>query len=129
MGNPRTGHYECPRCKSREVYESRETTGAIAMSINAPGPIDPTLVNKIEETVVRCVQCREKSVWYDSAETKAFKAQRETAATRVIGFISGFLFLFGGLYILNEDLEGTTGLMVGVFSASAFFFLVGIVSR
>jgi hypothetical protein len=128
MGNPRTGYYQCPRCNGRDVYESEETTGAMAMTLNTPGPVDPTIVNPIKGTVVRCRNCGEIAKWYDSAETVAYKAKRDAGASTVIGYIGGIVFLLLGLQISSEGLDGTRGLMIGCFVASAISFLIGFSS-
>jgi hypothetical protein len=126
MGNPRTGYYQCPRCNSQKVYESEETIGAMGMTLDAPGPVDPMLINRVTGKVSRCFDCGEKAIWHDSAETQAYKAKRDSSVTTVISFIGGFVFLFLGLWIIGEDLEGTTGLKIGAFVASGFFFLMGV---
>ncbi len=126
MGNPRTGHYECPRCQGQDVYKSEETTGAMAMTLDTPGPVDPTLVNYTKSTVIRCRNCGEKARWFDSPETIRYKQKRDSSATKVIGIIAGIGFFFGGIYIMAQDIEGTTGLVIGAFVASAFFLLIGI---
>ena len=100
----------------------------MAMTLNTPGPVDPILVNHIKSTVIRCTICREKSTWHDSAETIAYKQKREKKQMKAVGLISGFGFLFGGLYIVDQGSEGTTGLAIGTFVASAIFFLIGLAS-
>jgi hypothetical protein len=125
MGNPRTGYYQCPRCNGRNAYESEETTGAIALTLNTDNPVDPTIIRPTTGTVMRCKDCSEKTKWFDSAETIAYKAKRETKANTVIGYVGGVVFFFSGFWIIGQDLDGLTGLTIGSFVASAVFFLVG----
>ena len=125
MGNPKTGHYQCPRCNGRSAYESEETTGAMALTLNTDNPVDPTLIRSTTGIVMRCRDCGEKTKWYDSAETVAYKAKRDAKASIVISYLGGVVFLFMGFYIIGQDLDGTTGLTIGVFVASATFFLAG----
>lgn len=119
------GHYMCPRCNGQEFYESEETTGAYAMTLDTPGPVDPTIVNRITGVVVRCVNCREKARWIDSPEALAEKSRVESVQYAWVGFVFGFVFLILGLYIAGEDIDGTSGLMYGSFAGSALMFFVG----
>lgn len=125
MANPRTGHYQCPRCNGYEAYESEETTGAIATTLNTDGPVDPTIIRSTTGIVMRCKDCGEKTKWFDSAETKAYKSKRDAKASTIICYLGGGAFLFGGLYVLNAGVSGTTGLAIGAFVASAFFLFLG----
>lgn len=128
MGNPRTGYYECPRCNGREAYESEETTGAMATTLNTNGPVDPTIIRATTGIVMRCKDCGEKVKWFDSAETKAYKSKRDNKASTIICYFSGVLFAVFGFYVLGQDLDGTTGLTIGVFVASAAFLFMGYAS-
>lgn len=123
VSNP--GHYFCPRCKGVEVYESKETVGAFAVSFDSPGPVDPTLVNRIQGTVVRCVNCAEKAVWIDSPEAIAANKRQKSVEYAWVGGIFGVVFLCLGIFILSSDVPGTSGLMFGSFFGSAVFFLIG----
>jgi hypothetical protein len=125
MANPRTGYYQCPRCNGREAYESEETTGAMAMTLNTDNPVDPTIIRSTTGIVMRCKECGEKTRWFDSAETVAYKTKRDAKASTVISYVGGLGFLFMGFYIIGQGLEGTTGLTIGVFVASAIFLLMG----
>ncbi len=128
MANPKTGYYECPRCNGRNAYESEETTGAMAVTLNTDNPVDPTLIRSTTGIVMRCKECGEKTKWFDSAETKAYKSKRAAKASTVICYFGGAAFLFGGFYILNAGISGTTGLAIGTFVASAIFLFMGYVS-
>jgi hypothetical protein len=51
------GKQVCIRCKSDRIYYTEETIGAIGMTLNTPGPVDPVLVNSVKGTVSRCQDC------------------------------------------------------------------------
>jgi hypothetical protein len=128
MANPRTGYFKCPRCNGHDAYESEEATGAIATTLNTDGLVDPTIIRSTTGIVMRCKECGEKTKWFDSAETKAYKFKRDAKASTIICYLSAGAFLFGGFYVLNAGLSGTTGLVIGAFVASAFFLFLGYVS-
>jgi hypothetical protein len=89
MGNVKhEGHYQCPRCSGRDYYFSEETAGAYAMTLNAPGPVDPTIVNTIKKNVARCNQCQSEMKWIPSSA--ALKA-RETGDQKYYAFTGLFL--------------------------------------
>lgn len=123
------GQYVCPRCGSNEAYQSEEVTGAMALSYDTPGPVDPTMVSAIKGKVMRCKDCGEKTNWVLSAEGRRAKARRETKANSVIGIIFGVVFSLLGLYLMGAGIPGTTIIMVGCFVIAAVFFGVGILSR
>jgi hypothetical protein len=97
----------------------------MALTLNTESPVDPTIIQSTTGIVMRCKDCGEKTKWFDSAETVAYKTKRDAKASTVIGYVGGVGFLFMGFYIIGQDLEGTTGLTIGVFVASAIFFLAG----
>jgi hypothetical protein len=128
MGNPKTGYYQCPRCNGRNAYESEETTGAMAMTLNTNNPVDPTFIQSTSGIVMRCTECGEKTKWFDSAETKAYKAKRDANASTIICYLGGGAFLFGGIYILGAGISGTTGIAIGSFALSVIFLFMGYAS-
>jgi hypothetical protein len=54
---PYPGTYQCPRCNSREVYDSEKTIGVSAMTIDVPGPVNSTIVNVDKVSAKRCRYC------------------------------------------------------------------------
>jgi hypothetical protein len=54
---PYPGCYQCPRCNSREVYDSEKTIGVSAMTIDVPGPVNSTIVNVDKVDAKRCRYC------------------------------------------------------------------------
>lgn len=126
MVNPKTGYYQCPRCSGNNVYESEEVIGAMGLTLNTPGAVDPTMVNQIKNKVMRCWECREVAKWIDSPETAAYKAKRDASATKLVAGVGSLGFIFLGLYIVGEGIEGTTWLAVGSFVAAGLFALVAI---
>jgi|LakMenE01Jun11ns_1017448.scaffolds.fasta_scaffold9741767_1 hypothetical protein len=128
MGNPRTGYYLCPRCNGRDAYESTETTGAMAMTLNTPGPVDPTIVNQVKGIVMRCRDCGEQVKWNDSAETLAYKAQRDTNWAAWFGTPAGFAMVIAGIYFINDPYIGSTvgeKVTIGFLLVMGSLFLLG----
>lgn len=119
------GRFVCPSCGGLDSYVSEETTGAYAMTLNTPGPIDPTIINPITSKVNRCRNCGEKVYWVDSPEYAAYKLNRESEASSIISIIFGVIFLFFGLWVVGESIEGTGNLALGIFVCSALFLLFG----
>jgi hypothetical protein len=128
MGNPNTGHYKCPRCESSKAYESEENTGAMGLTLNTGGPVDPTIIRATTSIVMRCSDCGEKTKWFDSAETIAYKAKRDATASTVICYVAGVIFLLAGIYVIGLDISGTTGATIFTFAMSAIFLFFGFVS-
>lgn len=135
MGNPKTGYYECPRCSGRDVYESEEITGAMAMTLNTPGPVDPTIVNPVKGKVTRCRNCREKVKWHDSAETIAYKQKRESKWNAYGGTPAGALMclaslaLFFNTHLFDWGAPLSTGekVFAGVLGIlGVIYFFVGV---
>ena len=126
MANPKTGFYQCPRCLGQDVYESEEVIGAFGLTLNTPGPVDPTLINPVTGNVVRCRNCGEKVKWFDSQETTTYKAERDAALTKYICFGFSFVFFILGFWVLGQDLDGTNGLIWGSFIGSGVLLLLGL---
>ena len=112
------GHYECPRCNSTDVFESQETTGAMAFTLNTPGPVDPTIINPIKSQVYLCRNCGEKAKWIPNARYIAAKLEKETRMMPWVSAPFAVIFTLVGLYVLNEPWlrESPTGIGVGLFS-------------
>jgi hypothetical protein len=92
------GHWECTSCKGRNVYVSEEVSGAMAVTINTPGPVDPTYINTIRNKVTRCSDCGERAIWILSPEGIKAKARRENAQMVWVGYIFGVVFAATALY-------------------------------
>jgi hypothetical protein len=77
---PYPGCYQCPRCNSREVYDSQKTIGVSAMTIDVPGPVNSTIVNVDKVDAKRCRYCNSVAPWIAHpkavAEAKARKAKK-----------------------------------------------------
>ena len=122
------GHWECVRCFGRDAYESEEVTGAIAGTINVPGPVSPTFINSITSKVYRCRNCGEKSKWVDSPEEVEAKKRRGVVLALRLSRIAAVMFavtaiaiplIFGGDYI-------PVSIIPAIGSVSFYFaFLVG----
>ncbi len=123
------GYHECPRCFSRDVYESQETSGAIAYTLNTPGPIDPTIINPIKNQIFMCRNCGEKANWFFNQEYIEEKRRRES---KVIPFVTApfaAVFLLLGIYVFNDPWLSTsgTGLIAGIGSL-ALAVIFGLVA-
>jgi hypothetical protein len=94
------GHWECTGCKGRDVYVSEEVSGAMAVTMNTPGPVDPTFINTIKNKVTRCKDCGERARWILSPEGVKAKGRRENSQTVWIGYFFGVVFAATALYFL-----------------------------
>jgi hypothetical protein len=130
MGNVKNeGHFECPRCSSREYYNSEETAGAYAMTLNTPGPVDPTIINTIKKNVTRCKECQSEMRWIPSAA--ALKAREKSdqkyyaftglflGALLPIGLVGGFAYVhfvdgptFSALLLGSWELRIIAGFLI-----------------
>ena len=96
MGNVKNeGHFECPRCSSREYYNSEETAGAYAMTLNTPGPVDPTIINTIKKNVTRCKECQSEMRWIPSAAALKAREKSDQKYYAFTGLFLGTLVLVG----------------------------------
>ena len=114
MSNSNKGHYQCPRCNSVDIYETTETTGAMAFTLNTPGPVDPTIVNPIRNQVFRCRDCGEKARWIPNPSYIAAKMKREA---KVMPWVSGpFTIVFAalGIWVFNDPWLRESGTGIGV---------------
>jgi len=93
------GYYKCPRCGGDQAYSSEENGRTFAMTLDTPGPVDPTVFHTIKETVSRCKNCGEKTNYIMSA---ADKAEERRAVWRVYRIISAIvLIVIAGFYIYS----------------------------
>lgn len=124
-----TGHWECTSCKGQNVYVSEEVSGATAVTINTPGPIDPTFVNTIKNKVTRCSDCGQRAIWILSPEALAAKGRKENSQMVWIGYIFGVVFAAMAAYFWLTwpfDFELTIILVIGaMILLSLIFFSVG----
>jgi DNA-directed RNA polymerase subunit RPC12/RpoP len=122
------GHYECPRCLSKDVYESEESIGAVAMTLDTPGPVNPTLINSVNAQVYRCRNCGEKAQLIFSQKYIAQKARKEAKAMPWATAPFAIIFLFVAIYIFNDPYIGNSGtgiaLAIGCVILSLIFGLV-----
>jgi hypothetical protein len=124
-----TGHWECTGCKGQNVYVSEEVSGAMAVTINTPGPVDPTFINTIKNKVTRCSNCGEKVIWILSPEALAAKGRKENSQMVWIGYISGVVFAAVAAYFWLTwpyDFDLTIILVIGAnILLSLIFFSMG----
>ena len=143
MGNVKNqGHYECPNCSGTEYYSSRETTGAYAVTLNNPGPVDTTSSHTLKRTFVRCSNCQVQMKWIPTAAALKAKDKSAKAMLSFTGFFLGAIMpvaFFGNLWYLENyvGISYTTLLnSVGIWFLAAIsllfsigFFATGIVNR
>jgi hypothetical protein len=125
------GHWECTRCKSQNVHVSEEVSGAMGVTINTPGPIDPILINTIKNKVTRCSDCGERASWILSPEALKAKGRRENAKMVWVGYLGGVAFAGTALYLWLTwpyEFELTIFLLVGASVLFSFLFFVAGVS-
>jgi hypothetical protein len=123
------GYWECTNCRSRDVYVSEEVSGAMAVTINTPGPVDPTFINQIKHNVTRCNHCGAKAMWVLTPEALKAKGRRENSQMVWIGYIASVVFAGVGLYFWLTwpyDFNLTIILVIGAMALfSLVFFMVG----
>jgi hypothetical protein len=124
-----TGYWECTNCRGRDVYVSEEISGAMAVTINTPGPIDPTYINPIKNKVTRCNVCSERAMWVLTPEALKAKGRRENSQMVWIGYIFSVVFAGMGFYFWLTwpyDFDLTIILIIGAMVLfSLIFFVVG----
>jgi hypothetical protein len=107
--------YVCPRCGSSETYSSEENGQTFALTLDTPGPVDPTLFHTMKETVTRCRNCGEKPNYkYNSADLlknskDGLKLGWSTGLSfGLIGMSLIFLplFLSGELFVITNWIGG-----------------------
>lgn len=88
---PYPGCYQCPRCNSREVYDSEKTINVSAMTIDVPGPVSSTIINSDKVDAKRCRHCNTVAPWIAHpkalAEMKARKAKKRIKIFKIFAVI------------------------------------------
>jgi hypothetical protein len=105
---------------------SEEVSGAMAVTVNTPGPIDPTFVNTIKNKITRCSDCGERAMWILSPEALAAKGRKENSQIVWIGYISGAVFAAVAAYFWLTwpyDFELTIILVIGAMIVLSIIFL------
>ena len=125
MPNPKTGHYECPRCNGRRTYESEETIGAFGMTLETENIVSPSIIRPTKGVVIRCKDCGERTKWFDSDETKAYKYNRETKQTSVILKLASVVSLLWGCYVVVTGSNESDYLAFYAWGASVVLYLWG----
>jgi hypothetical protein len=115
------GYWQCAKCKSKDVYISEETSGAYAMTLNTPGPVDPTIINTISSNVTRCNNCNSRAIW---VLTEAGQ-QRNAKLSMQISFVAGVIFFLAPFVAQIVTGLSFPEIWIGSLIASAFFFFVG----
>ena len=90
---PYPGCYQCPRCNSREVYDSEKTINVSAITIDAPGPASSTIINRDKIHATRCRYCNTEALWL--AHPKAVQEAKERKAKKMQKIIKVVFIVFG----------------------------------
>jgi threonine/homoserine/homoserine lactone efflux protein len=104
----------------------------MGVTINTPGPIDPTFINTIRNKVTRCSDCDQRAIWILSPEALKAKGRKENSQMVWVGYIFGVIF--GGMAIYfwltwPFEFDLTIGLVIGALVLFSFLsFVAGISS-
>jgi DNA-directed RNA polymerase subunit RPC12/RpoP len=107
--------YVCPRCGSSDTYSSEENGRTFAVTLDTPGPVDPTVFHTMKETVTRCKNCGEKPNYIYSAVDLLKNSQNGVKIGWTTGLSFGFvglslivlpLFLSGELFVITNWIGG-----------------------
>ena len=100
---PYPGCYQCPRCNSREVYDSEKTINVSAITIDAPGPASSTIINSDQIHTKRCRHCNTEAPWLAHPkaveEANERKAEKLRKVLKVVGIFLGAIV--GIMFALN----------------------------
>ena len=92
---PYPGCYQCPRCNSREVYDSEKTINVSAITIDVPGPASSTIINRDKIHATRCRHCNTEALWLAHPkaveEAKERKAKKMKKIAKVVGIVFGII--------------------------------------
>lgn len=106
---PYPGCYQCPRCNSREVYNSEKTISVSAMTIDVPGPVNSTIINTDKVDAKRCRHCNTVAPWIAHPkaieEAKARKVIKIKKMLKISSIVLGVLFAI----ILVINISTTVG--------------------
>ena len=112
---PYPGCYQCPRCNSREVYDSEKTIGVSAMTIDVPGPVNSTIVNVDRVDAKRCRYCNSVAPYIMHPKAKEeFDARRRRKIEKnlkrlalVLGILVGIYFAFNAVNAIGNKIESS----------------------
>jgi DNA-directed RNA polymerase subunit RPC12/RpoP len=120
MGNVKNqGSYKCPSCSGKTYYSSRETSGAYAITLNTPGPVDPTIVNTLKTTVIRCKSCQSEMKWIPTAAARKAMEKSDQKYYAFTGLFTGVLGLL--CYVAVVAYAASTGLTSFLFESGEFW--------
>jgi DNA-directed RNA polymerase subunit RPC12/RpoP len=120
MGNVKNqGSYKCPSCSGKTYYSSRETSGAYAITLNTPGPVDPTIVNTLKTTVIRCKSCQSEMKWIPTAAARKAMEKSDQKYYAFTGLFTGVLGLL--CYVAVIGYAASTGLTSFLFESGEFW--------
>ncbi len=100
---PYPGCYQCPRCNSREVYDSEKTIGVSAMTIDVPGPVNSTIVNVDKIDAKRCRYCNTVAPWLMHPKAKEeFEARKKAKRIRNLKAAGAFMVVVLSIVAINQ---------------------------
>lgn len=112
---PYPGCYQCPRCNSREVYDSEKTIGVSAMTIDVPGPVNSTIVNVDRVDAKRCRHCNSVAPYIMHPKAKEeFDTRRRRKIEKnlkrialVLGVLVGIYFALNAVNAIGNKIESS----------------------
>lgn len=112
---PYPGCYQCPRCNSREVYDSEKTIGVSAMTIDVPGPVNSTIVNVDRVDAKRCRHCNSVAPYIMHPKAKEeFDARRRRKIEKnlkrialILGVLVGIYFALNAVNAIGNKIESS----------------------
>jgi DNA-directed RNA polymerase subunit RPC12/RpoP len=120
--------YVCPRCGSSDTYSSEENGRTFAVTLDTPGPVDPTLFRTMKENVTRCKNCGEKPDYIYSKEDRLkgfeYGLKQSWSGVRFFG-VTGILVLSIPLFT-NGELSEITSWIGGIILALSAVSLLTI---
>lgn len=95
MAKVTPGYWECPRCKSREIYFAKRTIGTVGTLVDLPqGVANPGIARNVEKDVALCHECRERANWIP--EKIEYTEEEKQAKNKKSSLVWGWIFALLG---------------------------------
>jgi hypothetical protein len=114
----------CISCGGEHVFYTEETIGAIGMTMNTPGPVDPVLVNTVKGTVSRCQDCGGRTRYVHSQEQLSRMDKWSGLASMILGYGAALAGIAAG--IANSYIPE---MVTFLFFAVPFFAFLGFLGH
>ena len=116
------GKQVCISCNSENIYYTEETIGAIGMTLNTPGPVDPVLVNSVKGTVSRCKDCGGRTRYEYSQDQLSRMDKWSGMASMILGYGAALAGIAAGITSSNiPDIVTLVTFAVPFFAILGFF--------